>query len=345
MCPNSYLITIVQAGGGILSNQLENKKSDIEILEAPNLSFYLDYRKYLDDFYKYKRELTKKSLRPYTYQVFSAGADIKSPNYLKMVIDGKRNLSMDMVLKFAKALGLNKESTDEFKLLVQFTQENDPALRNIFLKKLNEHRISAKLKSGEIDAKTWEKLPNWISWILFAMIDQTGVEFKPDKLVKLLRGTVNEEEVRQALQAIIDSGEVEVSPEGMVVRKNNLIETPEDVSVQLVRKLQSELMYLGLESLFKDSASDREFGSATLALTKEEFEEIKFQLRKIRKQIQKDNSVKRAGTKGDKVYQLNLQLFPVTDRVNAQQAGIAAQQQETRLSVSSLSENQKETTL
>jgi uncharacterized protein (TIGR02147 family) len=299
----------------------------------------------LDDFYKYKRELTKKSLRPYTYQVFSAGADIKSPNYLKMVIDGKRNLSMDMVLKFAKALGLNKESTDEFKLLVQFTQENDPALRNIFLKKLNEHRISAKLKSGEIDAKTWEKLPNWISWILFAMIDQTGVEFKPDKLVKLLRGTVNEEEVRQALQAIIDSGEVEVSPEGMVVRKNNLIETPEDVSVQLVRKLQSELMYLGLESLFKDSASDREFGSATLALTKEEFEEIKFQLRKIRKQIQKDNSVKRAGTKGDKVYQLNLQLFPVTDRVNAQQAGIAAQQQETRLSVSSLSENQKETTL
>jgi uncharacterized protein (TIGR02147 family) len=104
-------------------------------------------------------------------------------------------------------------------------------------------------------------------------------------------------------------------------------------------------MYLGLESLFKDSASDREFGSATLALTKEEFEEIKFQLRKIRKQIQKDNSVKRAGTKGDKVYQLNLQLFPVTDRVNAQQAGIAAQQQETRLSVSSLSENQKETTL
>jgi uncharacterized protein (TIGR02147 family) len=345
LCPNSYLITIVQAGGGILSNQLENKKSDIEILEAPNLSFYLDYRKYLDDFYKYKRELTKKSLRPYTYQVFSAGADIKSPNYLKMVIDGKRNLSMDMVLKFAKALGLNKESTDEFKLLVQFTQENDPALRNIFLKKLNEHRISAKLKSGEIDAKTWEKLPNWISWILFAMIDQTGVEFKPDKLVKLLRGTVNEEEVRQALQAIIDSGEVEVSPEGMVVRKNNLIETPEDVSVQLVRKLQSELMYLGLESLFKDSASDREFGSATLALTKEEFEEIKFQLRKIRKQIQKDNSVKRAGTKGDKVYQLNLQLFPVTDRVNAQQAGIAAQQQETRLSVSSLSENQKETTL
>ncbi len=345
MCPNSYLITIVQAGGGILSNQFENKKSDIEILEAPNLSFYLDYRKYLDDFYKYKRELTKKSLRPYTYQVFSAGADIKSPNYLKMVIDGKRNLSMDMVLKFAKALGLNKESTDEFKLLVQFTQENDPALRNIFLKKLNEHRISAKLKSGEIDAKTWEKLPNWISWILFAMIDQTGVEFKPDKLVKLLRGTVNEEEVRQALQAIIDSGEVEVSPEGMVVRKNNLIETPEDVSVQLVRKLQSELMYLGLESLFKDSASDREFGSATLALTKEEFEEIKFQLRKIRKQIQKDNSVKRAGTKGDKVYQLNLQLFPVTDRVNAQQSGIAAQQQETRLSVSSLSENQKETTL
>ncbi len=277
------------------------------------MAFYLDYRKFLEDYYNFKRESSKKSLRPYNYQVFSAGANIKSPNYLKMVIEGKRNLSMEMAQKFAKAVGLNKEQTDEFKLLVQFSQENDPAQRNIFLKKLNEHRVAHKLKSGEIDARTWEKLPNWISWILFAMLDQKDVEFKAEKLVRVLRGNANEEEIRTALKALIESGEVEQGEDGSLKRKNNLIEAPEEVSVQLIRKLQSELMYLGLESLFKDSASEREFGSATLALTQEEFDEIRFQLRKLRKQIQKDNSVKRATSKGDRVYQLNLQLFPVTD--------------------------------
>ena len=73
-------------------------------------------------------------------------------------------------------------------------------------------------------------------------------------------------------------------------------------------------MYLGLESLFQDSASDREFGSLTVSLTKTEFEQLKFQLRKFRKEINKDNSIKRMSTKGEKVYQLNLQLFPVTDK-------------------------------
>ena len=56
------------------------------------------------------------------WPIFSAAADIKSPNYLKMIIEGKRNLSEDMISKFAKACSLNKSQGDEFKLLVLFNQ-------------------------------------------------------------------------------------------------------------------------------------------------------------------------------------------------------------------------------
>ena len=90
------------------------------------------------------------------------------------------------------------------------------------------------------------------------------------------------------------------------------MESAEDVPVALVRKLQAELMYLGLESLFQDAPTEREFGSSTLALTKQEFEELRFQLRKLRKEAQKNIGVKRLTSKGERVYQLNLQLFPIT---------------------------------
>ena len=285
-----------------------------EIIQAPVLSQYMDFRKYLSDFYSYKKALTKRDIRPYNFAVFSAAADIKSPNYLKMIIEGKRNLSEEMIGKFARALSLNKDQSTEFKMLVQFCQATDPAERNFFLKELTGLRVESQLKNGEIDQKTWEKVPNWVGWILFALLDQRGVNFRIDELKELLRGKASNLEIQEALETLLSSGEIVKDENGTLKKGRNLIDSPEDIPVALVRKLQSQLMYLGLESLYQDAATEREFGSLTMALTKDEFEALKFQLRKMRKEINKDNSIKRLAGPGDRVYQLNLQLFPVTDR-------------------------------
>ena len=285
------------------------------ITEMPNISEYLDFRKLLADYYQYRREISKNDIRPYNYAVFSAAANIKSPNYLKMIIDGRRNLSEDMIGKFAKALGFSKEQSDEFRLLVLFGQATDPAERNMFLKTLNEKRVDGKLKSGEIDQKAWDKVPSWISWILYSMIDQENVQFEPLKLREILRNKASVDEIDQALRALMALGEVtKDETTGQVKKARSLMESADEVPVALVRKLQSELMYLGMESLFRDAATEREFGSATMSLTKQEFEELRFQLRKIRKDAQKNIAVKRTASKGERVYQMNLQLFPVTDK-------------------------------
>lgn len=299
------------------NNHLEfgkGKENSTTSLVPPVLSDYMNYRQFLADFYKFKRQASKGALRAYNYAVFSAAANIKSPNYLKMIIEGKRNLSDDMIGKFGKALGFNKENTEEFRLLVQFTQATDPADRNMFLKKLSEHRVGVKLKSGEIDRKSFEKVPNWVAWIVYAMVDQDGVSFDTASLKKLLRGKASEDEIETSLNSMLASGDLrrdEVT--GELKKARNLTESPEDIPVALVRKLQSQLMYLGLESLYQDQPQDREFGTLTMSLTKTEFEEIKFKLRQMRKSINKDNSIARMKTKGERVYQLNIQLFPVTN--------------------------------
>lgn len=293
---------------------------------APVLSDYMNYRQYLEDFYQYKRKASKGSLRSYTYAVFSAAANIKSPNYLKMIIEGKRNLSDDMILKFSRALGLMKEQTEEFRLLVHYTQAMDPAERNMYLKNLSEHRVASKLKSGEIDRKTWEKVPNWVTWIVYAMIDQDGVQFDTKTLKRLLRGKASEDEIDGALRTLLKSGDiVRDEATGIVKKGRALTESPEDIPVALVRKLQSQLMYLGLESLYQDQPTEREFGSLTLSLTKAEFEEIKFKLRQMRKSLNKDNSIARMKEKGERVYQLNLQLFPVTSAVDEKDKVLAGE--------------------
>src|ERR1044071_9309165 len=87
----------------------------------PRLNSFTDYRQYLREFYEFRRNQTRTHLRPYSYANFAAAADIKSPNYLKLIIDGQRNLSREMAAKFARATLLSKEETEEFMALVDFT--------------------------------------------------------------------------------------------------------------------------------------------------------------------------------------------------------------------------------
>jgi len=285
----------------------------LAVVEAPKLGAYTDYRQFLRDFYEYKRALSKSSLRPYSYTTFAASADIKSPNYLKLIIDGQRNLSREMAVKFARAVGLGKEDTEEFLALVDFTQAVDPLERNRHLKVLADLRVRQQLKSGEINAETWEKVPSWVTWVLYALTEQNNVRFEPETLFETMRGKARPEELRRCMERLFESGELVKNAEtGEVTKGRELMSGSENIPVALVRKLQAELIYLGLESLFQDQPQDREFGAQTMSLTEDEFELLKFELRQFRKRWAKDVSVARKTTKGDRVFQLNIQLFPVS---------------------------------
>lgn len=279
--------------------------------EKPLLNKYLNYREYLRDYYLYKKK-TQKGLRPYSYSVFAAAADIKSPNYLKLIIDGKRNLSDEMAVKFSKALQFNKAETIEFCLLVLYSQENDALKRNQYLRDIADLRVEQQIQSGEIKRENYDGAPSWVAWVLYTMCDQEGVTLDADKLKKLFRGKASEDQIRQALKTLVEQKQIVIHGDQF---ERHPDQHPKEVVPALVRKLQAELNYLGMESLFEDSAKVREFGTLTLALTEEEFERYRFELRQLRKRIHRENAVQRESAPGERVYQINLQLFPITESV------------------------------
>ncbi len=283
--------------------------------KLPHISQYSDYRLYLNDYYQAKREATKSARRPYSYSTFSAAADIKSPHYLKLIIEGERNLSDAMIRKFTKALDLNKDDAEEFALLVHYNQAQDPMERNRHIKTLSEFRIARQLKSGAIDAATWDKVPSWVTWALYALADQKGTSANLNDLYQLLGRKVRSEEIRRGLERLLRGGELSLNPETQrLTKERELMTGSESIPVELVRKLQAELIYLGLESLFHDAPTEREFGAMTVAMTEPEFEQLRFEVRQLRKKWIKDFSVRRKNEKGDRVYQLNIQLFPMTKK-------------------------------
>ncbi len=286
----------------------------LEWNQAPTIGAYTDYRKFLKDYYEHRRRLSAGDLRPYSYATFAASANIKSPNYLRLIIEGARNLSTVMARKFAKAMQLSKEESDEFELLVLYGQTKEPLDRNRRLKDLNDFRVKRQLKSGEIKAEAFEKVHSWVTWVLHALADQEGVSFQEERLFEILKSKASTEEIRRSLKKLIDSGELVKDEQGELKKGRRLMSGAEEVPIALVRKIQAELIYLGLESLYHDEPQDREFGAMTVSLTEKEFEHLKFELRQLRKRLNKDFMVSREQSKGDRVFQLNIQLFPLSQK-------------------------------
>ncbi|MBT4762650.1 MAG: TIGR02147 family protein [Bdellovibrionaceae bacterium] len=293
-----------------------NKTDFSKLTRKPNLGSYTDYRTYLNDYYQFRRTTDPSKFRPYSYAHFSAAANIKSPNYLKLIIDGKRNLSKEMVKKFATALNLAKKDSLEFEALVNYCQAKDPLERNNHLKTLSEIRIEERIHVGEIDQKSVDEAPSWLSWVLLSLCDQKNVDLTVDNIKKSIKRNLSPQQIEKSLKQLLDNDEIEFDHESKTYSKKlNTNHDAQKIPPEMVRKLQSELIYLGSESLFQDQPEDREFGTVSLCLTKKEFDELKFELRHLRKKIYKDNLINREDSKGDQVFQLNIQLFPLTESI------------------------------
>lgn len=281
-------------------------------MERPVLSTYTDYRLFLNDHFEFRRYETRHQLRPFSYSDFSAAADIRSPNYLKLIISGDRNLSPDMCKKFGRALRLEKVELEEFETLVSYNQAADPLERNNSLKALSELRSQRSLDAGEIDQATWEKVPGWLSWVIYALIDQAHIEFSIDHLKKVLRQKASEKNIQEAIDKLVAAGDVRIE-NNIPYKTNKVISNSDKIPAALVRKLQAELVYLGLESLYRDAPQEREISGFTIAMTDEEFTWVRHELRKIRKELQTKLMMAREKNPGKKVYQVNIQLFPLTN--------------------------------
>jgi uncharacterized protein (TIGR02147 family) len=295
-----------------LSNEISLSVNNIT--QQPNLSAYTDFRQFLKDYYLFKKKTLSSPIRSYSFATFSAAADIKSPNYLKLIIDGQRNLSDSMIKKFAKALQLSRTEVDEFTALVHYGQAKDPLERNRCLKILADIRVKQQMQSGQIKQEVMNKVPSWVTWVLYSLVDQENVNFELNHLREILKGRASQDEIQRALSLLIENGELCSDEQGKIIKGRKLMEGSADIPPALVRKLQAELIYLGMESLFQDSPTEREFGAFTMALTQEEFEQVKFEVRQLRKRLYIDYSAKREQSKGEKVYQLNFQLFPMTNK-------------------------------
>ncbi len=102
-----------------------------------------DYRKFLREYY-----LARKASAPgYTYARFSEEAGLGAPNYLKLVIDEKRNLTVANIHQFALAMNLSRSDHQYFEALVLLNQARGTPDREFYEQRLSPLRAGRPKKT------------------------------------------------------------------------------------------------------------------------------------------------------------------------------------------------------
>jgi hypothetical protein len=122
-------------------------------VEEPNIFFYIDYRKFLQDYFAFKRQGSK----TFSYTTFARKVEVKLSNaHICMVINGERNLSEEKAAAFSKGLELNTSEQEFFLNLVQFNQSRSEDERLKLLNSLLAMR-KAHLDLERPDNKIYEE--------------------------------------------------------------------------------------------------------------------------------------------------------------------------------------------
>lgn len=272
----------------------------------PELYSYTDYRSFLRDFYLEK----KKKSPSYSFRNFAAKAQLRSPNYLKLVIDGQRRLTDRHLSAFLKGLGLEGKEALYFRLLTEWNNETEKTRKNDLARRLQDIRIKASKKPTLVHKERIQILEKWSHWVIRELVHLKDFQLDIPWIAARLQNKLSHQTIQESIDLLFKYEFLTKDFSGNVNIGTPLICSSDEQESLLIQNLHKQLISLSLDSLTNDPLVEREFGAVTLALPSKNINRAKEMIKKFRREfhmlLSEDSS------EADQIYQLNIGFFPIT---------------------------------
>lgn len=267
-------------------------------MNEPNLFKYTEYRLYLKEFYYYQKKVDF----TYTYEKFSRKAQIKSPNFLKLIIDHKKNLTPKTLLQFAIALKLDELETNYFEALVLENQAESSLEKRHFGKRLKS------LKPAKIERRTIRVSPkmNLFEDPLVPLILSLAVGENPESALHKIHGQtgINLQKIEKTLQSFVQLGVIDVTQEIYRCDFDHAIFHESPNNIQLKKFIQSHLQY-SLKAFEKKFSQEAKFFVHDMAINTQDYPKLVEEIDRFIQHI--NESFDRVP--GEKCVSINIQSF------------------------------------
>ena len=268
-----------------------------------NIFHYTSYRDFLKDFYTSKKE----ERYGYTYRDFSKAAGINSSSWLLHLIRGTKNLSDATAETVARITGLAGEESAYFTLLVKFTQAKTTGDKDRLYKRLLAYKERVKVVS--ITDAQYDYYIRWYHPVVRSLVSKVKWNGDYAVLARCLVPQITASQARKSVRLLLKLGMVDTVSDGAWVQKAPVISTGEEVDSLNVVNYHKQVSELARDAFDRSRKENREISALTLGVSEKEFVLIKEKIRRFRKEI---IDIVRGSADPDRVYQLNVQLFPVS---------------------------------
>jgi uncharacterized protein (TIGR02147 family) len=269
---------------------------------------YTDYRTYLREFYEFRKD----GQHGYSYRTFSKAAGFASPNILKLVIDGERNISPEATQKFIKALGLKGQMADYFATLVRMNQAKSDADKEHHLSILT--RLTPQAKRRDLNTESLKYVSNWLYPVIREMCNLPDFRDDPYWISRRITGKASVAEIGQALQFLLKEGFIE-KQDGKFLAKDNMVLSSDEVRSLAVRNYHRQMLEQAKEALENLPMEEREFGALTFVLPEDALAELKYKMKNFRRELHTWAMQVAEERGGELVVQVNAQMYPHSRKV------------------------------
>lgn len=264
---------------------------------------YKNYRVYMLDFFEEQKIESGLSWRS-----FNAKAGFASPSYLKAVCSGKTKLSDIGARQVALAMNLPKEETEYFCAMVAYSDSTNRSKKAAAYKQMQN--IAQKNNVRIVGDEAYDYYKYWWNPILRELAPRMPNAL-PIKVAEMFYDNVSAKDVMESLDFMTSAGFLDKKGKGIYAQTDKAVRGSSEKIPKAIRAMHRQMAEFGAKAVENFSKEERNFSGLTIAINEPTYKKIVDEINECRKKI---TEIVSTAENGDRVYRLNLQLFPVTKK-------------------------------
>lgn len=265
---------------------------------------YTDYHLFLKDLYEERKAATGLSWRGFDRLV-----GFKSASYLKLVCEGKTKLSVVGAQRVAKAFEFNKIQADYFCAMVVYC--NTPVEKKRIAALQQMQSIIEDNKIRVVGNDDYNYYSSWWNPVLRELAPRL-----PSALPIIVAGmfyeNVTPEDVQRSLDFMVRAGFLKKGKRHTYSQLDRGIQGSSEMIPKAIRNMHKQMAEFAVKAIENFPKTDRNFSGLTIAASKSTYNQIVKELNACRKKVA---DIVSAADEGDRIFRLNMQLFPVTKEI------------------------------
>ena len=272
----------------------------------PEVLDYLEYREFLKDWF-----VETKKGSPFTSYRYLA--------WLVRVFQKEGHLNEGTLPAFIRLCGLDDRRAEYFKTLYRFNKTKAKQTLSELYYRLMELR---SMETRVLSAPELSYFGSWACAALRALIGITKDTSDIGKLGKRLNPAISQDEARSALGILKQLGLVVPDGNNGWNITDQIISTGGEVKSQAVRDFHRHTLELAQESIDRHKPEERDISSVVFTADEDDLPEIRHRIEEFRRGLLQ---FARKSERADRVYALNIAMFPLSDKVDDPDTGAAPQ--------------------